>query len=268
MSAQTIGEIVKPVLYRLCDYYTFRKAGCEVGHDTAVSEIRALFANVKHRVEQDEYLRSEYMQIEKPLVFFADYIFKESGFSFSREYEPMAYAYNELSGDDKFFDLLDDCLKDGNSSKDLIEIYYMMMGLGFDGAYRREPKEVENRMYNCAQMLGDMVHPESEVLFPELTEKNYEDKKNSAKSPAAFVKKNIVWIMTGILAGAFIFNLISIVLNTSSYRENVEQTLQAASPYKNMVADHEKDLKDQEINQTAAGKNPDGDGSYDKIDRY
>lgn len=268
MSVETIGEVVKPVLYRLCDYYTFRKGGCEVDHNTAVSEIRSLFTSVKRRVEQDEYLRSEYMQIEKPLIFFADYIFKESGFSFSREYEPIAYSYNELSGDDKFFDLLDECLRDGNSSQDLLEIYYLMMGLGFDGAYRREPKEVENRMYQCAQLLDGEVNPESGALFPELSENNYSDARKGEKRPYSYVKKNIVWIMTGILFVSFIFNLISSAFNTSSYRETVEQTLQAASPYKNMVADHDEDLRVDKDSGTDAGEDTDTEKSFDTKEQF
>src|SRR5574344_2640122 len=107
MAMNGVLELVKSVLLKVYNYYTFKKYGYEIKYQEVNDEIHSLFLNIKKQVDTDEILKRDYMQIEKPLVFFVDYILKESQFSFSRDYEPRARMYNELSGDDKFFDLLD-----------------------------------------------------------------------------------------------------------------------------------------------------------------
>lgn len=100
--------------------------------------------------------------MEPTIVFFIDYVIKEGNFPFSRSWEPMAHAYQELSGDEKFFDLLAEHLDDPNAS-DCLRVFYMLMGLGFDGCYKQDKEYVERRMKLCALRcdVGDQLTPEA-----------------------------------------------------------------------------------------------------------
>ena len=167
MVSSQLHELIRPVLLYVCDCYLFRQHGVEVALNEVESKLKNLFADIRRKVDGDEFLKREYAQVEKPLVFFVDYFFKENGFSFSKEYEPLARMYNELSGDDKFFDILDKALATSQTSSDVIKSFYLMLGLGFDGAYKRDPKELIPYINGCADRMSLDLNPEEEFLTPE-----------------------------------------------------------------------------------------------------
>ena len=106
--ATSITTIVKPIILEICKLYTFKKQGVELELNKVERTFDDLFEKAKTKAQaQGEELTKSYKLLEKPLVFFVDYCIKEGGFSYSREYQPMARMYNELSGDEKFFDILD-----------------------------------------------------------------------------------------------------------------------------------------------------------------
>jgi hypothetical protein len=62
------------------------------------------------KARRDPRLEREFAWIEKPLVFFIDYMVKEGRFPFREGWWELSRNYNELSGDEKFFDLLTETL--------------------------------------------------------------------------------------------------------------------------------------------------------------
>lgn len=247
MAGNTVLELVNPILLKVCNYYTFRKYGYEVKYENVVEEIHSLFSDIKRKTQENELLNNEYKKIEKPLVFFVDYILKESDFSFSQDYQIMARLYNELSGDDKFFDLLEQALKDPNCDDQIIEVYYLMLGLGFDGAYKRDPKEVIKIMYDCSDRLNNHIKTNSDILFPEIQpnddhvkEKKFEDKFFSLN------KKSVLLSLAGVWVICFIVNLVCIYSSTSKFTTSVQSALEAASPFNNLVVIDENNINEDE----------------------
>lgn len=232
-STNELLELIKPVLLKVCEYNTFKQNGVEVKHAEVLNDLNALFAVIKKAVDRSEYLSKKYVQVEKPLVFFVDYIIKESKFSFSREYEPLARRYNELSGDDKFFDILDYTLEDKSADKDVLQVFYILLGLGFDGAYKREPKEVVNRIYECQRQIGDMLNPVKETLFPEVQEKI--NNKGEETGRLAIIRRHPYIAAILLLVFCFTLNLFSIYEHVGKYNDMIQAALRDASPYKNMA---------------------------------
>ena len=57
--------------------------------------------------------------------------------------EPLAFERNELAGDEKFFDLLEETLNDSSEeATEQLAVYHICMGLGFTGIYARQPEQL------------------------------------------------------------------------------------------------------------------------------
>ncbi len=256
MVSSQLHELIRPVLIYVCDCYLYRQHGVEVSLNEVDGKLKSLFADIRRKVDGDEFLKREYAQVEKPLVFFVDYFFKENGFSFSKEYAPLARVYNELSGDDKFFDILDKVLATSQSSSDVIKSFYLMLGLGFDGAYKRDPKEVIPYINGCVERMSQDLNPEEEFITPDVQPEDRLDSRNgnngrsfnqsikekTSREIAAFLlKKNLIFILIAITVLCFVINMASVYKNTNVYNSIVEDTVESASPYKSMSTTVEDD---------------------------
>lgn len=256
MVSSQLHELIRPVLIYVCDCYLYRQHGVEVSLNEVDGKLKSLFADIRRKVDGDEFLKREYAQVEKPLVFFVDYFFKENGFSFSKEYAPLARVYNELSGDDKFFDILDKVLATSQSSSDVIKSFYLMLGLGFDGAYKRDPKEVIPYINGCVERMSQDLNPEEEFITPDVQPEDMLDSRNgnngrsfnqsikekTSREIAAFLlKKNLIFILIALTVLCFVINMASVYKNTNVYNSIVEDTVESASPYKSMSTTVEDD---------------------------
>ena len=256
MVSSQLHELIRPVLLYVCDCYLYRQHGVEVSLNEVDGKLKSLFADIRRKVDGDEFLKREYAQVEKPLVFFVDYFFKENGFSFSKEYAPLARVYNELSGDDKFFDILDKVLATSQSSSDVIKSFYLMLGLGFDGAYKRDPKEVIPYINGCVERMSQDLNPEEEFITPDVQPEDRLDSRNgnngrsfnqsikekTSREIAAFLlKKNLIFILIALTVLCFVINMASVYKNTNVYNSIVEDTVESASPYKSMSTTVEDD---------------------------
>ena len=125
--------------------------------------LREHLIRIREQVEDDGRLKREFQKIEQPLVFFIDYTVKEGHFPFRDQWTEIARDYNELSGDEKFFDLLSESLDDPDSSEQLM-MFYLFMGLGFDGCHVDDREYVQRRMKVCAARIQLPAKSEEETL--------------------------------------------------------------------------------------------------------
>ena len=232
MAANDILEIVTPVLNRICDYYISEQNGYELRYEEFSAEISRLLNDARRLSEKNEALKADFRKIEFPLIFFIDYTVKESGFSFSRDYVPMAHSYNELSGDDKFFDLFDEAIR-VEKNPDILTLYYIMLGLGFDGAYRREPVEVIRRMQTCAEMLEDRLKTGyDEICLVHKAPSSFGD-----NSWNTFRSVKILSVMSLVTLLCFALNWLSVQASTAPFRNSIKQALKMAAPSKDYLVD-------------------------------
>ena len=116
-------------------------------------EIKAIFDDMQQRSAKDYRLNSQLKKMEMPLIFFVDSLISESGLKFANQWNQnrMAYEKNELAGDEKFFDLLDEDLKDqSDEASERLAVYYVCIGLGFSGIYFRQPEFLRKTMFTIA----------------------------------------------------------------------------------------------------------------------
>ena len=131
------SDLLQPLLSKLCEFYAFKQVGKEVPYELLYGTLKSELNALSLRCSASPLLQQRYAQIEQVVVFFIDYTVKEGQFSYSEQYEEMARAFHEFSGDEKFFDLLEATLKQG-TDLELLRLFYILLGLGFDGIFKRE----------------------------------------------------------------------------------------------------------------------------------
>lgn len=151
----TLLELTEPLFQYIC--MLNRIARNPGGENVSLEALRPLidnmFASMKEQAEGEPRLASQYKKMEMPLIFFVDSMIAESPLSLAPKWHKnrMAYERNELAGDEKFFDFLDETLAEKDSeANERLEVYYACMGLGFQGWYAGQPEYLRKKMAEIA----------------------------------------------------------------------------------------------------------------------
>ncbi len=170
----TLLELVEPLFQYVCrlnrvarksgttptgassgDTAFFSKGARSISLDYSVvrNEIKALFEEMQQKAGSDFRLSSQLKKIELPLMFFVDSLISESGLPFAGQWNQnrLAYERNELAGDEKFFDLVEEDLKDqSDEASERLAVFYTCLGLGFVGIHFRQPELLQRTTFSIA----------------------------------------------------------------------------------------------------------------------
>lgn len=158
-------DLCRPVIIYICNLWIFKNKGYEPKEEDIVNEINIMLSKIKEKCSSDPLLNKEFLTIEKSLIFFIDYVIKEGNFTFSKSWKNLSKKYGELSGDDKFFDILQSILLDP-TAEERIEVLYLLMGLDFDGSYKGNPSNIENLMRTCVSKMQSSININKDLLTP------------------------------------------------------------------------------------------------------
>jgi hypothetical protein len=175
----TLLELTEPLFQYVCRLNRLaRKSGAQpTGETTFISksggirganleytlvrnDLKAIFEDMAQKSEKDFRLSSQYKKVELPLLFFVDSIISEGTLKFALEWNKnrMAFDRNELAGDEKFFDLLEEDSKDqSDEASERLAVYYTCVGLGFTGFYFKQPEFLRKTMLSIAPRIRRWV---------------------------------------------------------------------------------------------------------------
>lgn len=232
-----LENICRPILITMCNYWQLIENNQAVDKDTFKKEIRSLISEAKENASKSPSLEREFSRVEKPLVFFVDYMVKEGNFPFNNEWREIGREYNELSGDEKFFDMLTETLDDPDSAN-CLEIFYNLMGLGFSGVYQNDPEYLERRMKVCASRFdaNGLDLTKEKIIDVDDTVLN---KKVIPEEKQLFKVKNLAIICSIILVITFSINLWKFLLITFEYRDALDRAVDASIPHSSIIRDKE-----------------------------
>lgn len=172
----TLPELCEPLFQYVCMVNRVARTpkGEELDYDALVEAIRSLLASLKESAKEDPRLSAQYAKVEKPLIFFVDSMIAESSLKLAPQWHKnrLAYELDELAGDEKFFDLLDETLKEpGAEADERLMIYFTCLGLGFTGWYAGQPEYLRNKMVEIASRIESSIDREQTArLTPEAYE--------------------------------------------------------------------------------------------------
>src|SRR5436190_11986976 len=198
--AMTLLELTEPFFQYVCRLNRVaRKAGTGASGDTAFltrnqaaqpgqfkagldyavvrSEIKGLLEEMRQKSNSDVRVAAQFQKIELPLIFFVDSMISESSLGFAGQWNQhrLAYEprYNELAGDQKFFDLFDETMKESSEdASERLAIYYTCIGLGFTGIYLGQPEYLRKMMLTIAPRIRHLVETDQTAkICPEAYER-------------------------------------------------------------------------------------------------
>jgi hypothetical protein len=221
---QELEKICGPVLACLCDYWQFTSIGNQPSMGQFKQDIEARLAEASKEAAADPALARLYGRIERPLVFFIDYMVKEGNFPFRTEWRELARKYNELSGDEKFFNLLSEAL-DNPDAEGTLSLFYLMLGLGFDGDRHGDQGYIDRCMRRCEEKFSSSfdIRHEPLVSFP------------AQKRPAPPERRRPGIRFVLVLAALFMLigfsvNLSGFLKSTAAYRQALSAAVKDAAP--------------------------------------
>jgi hypothetical protein len=165
-------DICEPLFKKICLLNRLARSGAASSDFGKLqAEIRELFANMARTAESDPVLRTQWPKIELPLLFFADSMVSENGSAAGDIWNRtrLAYERNELAGDEKFFDFLDETLKDPSpEATERLKVFYTCLGLGFTGWYNGQVEYLRGKMLDISHRIGPWMETNSAAkLCPE-----------------------------------------------------------------------------------------------------
>jgi len=210
----TLLDLYEPLFQHICVLNRIaRKGGSEaIDHDSLRATIVGLFDSIRQQARTEPLIELQANKLELPLTFFVDSILAESNLQCAAQWHKnrLAYAQNELAGDEKFFDFLDETLNDPSKEATArLVVYYVCIGLGFTGWYAGQPEYLRRKMETIAKRISGTVDFESAGrICPEAYQ--YLDTRNLIEPPSSII---------GAIAIAFLaLTLIAIAVNLYLFR--------------------------------------------------
>jgi type VI protein secretion system component VasF len=201
-----LEDLCRPVFTCFCNYWQLNQAGSPPSMKKFREDIESALSDAKLQAAADPGLSREYERIERPLVFFIDFMVKEGSFPFNRDWRELGRNYNELSGDEKFFNILSESLGD-NRAHNAIPLFYTMLGLGFEGAYIQDHQFIDKTMKECAARFpGELDIREEPVVRLAVEKRNAGLKRNRALRPLRmFLFCSILLTLISLIANFAVF---------------------------------------------------------------
>ena len=159
-------ELTEPLFQYVCILNRAGRKGGNLDFETVRAKLRVIFEDLRARALSDPLLNQPYRKMEQPLIFFVDSMIADSKLPFARKWdqERLAYSFNELAGDEKFFDLFDETLKEsGDDATERLAVYYTCIGLGFTGWYSGQPEYLRKKMLEVAPRIRHLIESDTTV---------------------------------------------------------------------------------------------------------
>ena len=184
----TLAELCEPIFRKVCLLNRLgRKGGSTLSYDELRFEIEELFKDTRKAAQSDQRLKVKWEKLELPLIFFVDSMISESGLAVAVNWNQnrLAYQRDELAGDEKFFDLLDETLADpSNEATERLSIFYTCLGLGFTGWYSGQPEYLRGKMMDISHRIRSATDTDKTAkLCPEAYQNV--DTRNLVEAPAS-----------------------------------------------------------------------------------
>ena len=165
-------ELCEPLFQYVCRLRRSARMGRTIEMDEVRSDISEIFSKMKEDASSDMELLTQYEKVELPLIFFTDFMIKESDLPFAYDWVELGRERNELAGDEKFFDLLDAELADpSDSATQRLVIFYTCLGLGFTGVYTGQVESIQRTISQISGRISGLMDADKKsYICPEAYE--------------------------------------------------------------------------------------------------
>lgn len=204
----TLLELCEPLFLYMCRLNRSARKGGSHEFSHVRAEIENILKEMRRTADTEPGLVGQYERVEEVLVFFIDSLVAESGLPFATEWHRnrLAFARNELAGDEKFWELLDETLQDSSSeATERLAVSYTCIGLGFTGFYAGQPEYLRKKMLQVSARLQRLIETDEEKrLCPDAYE--HLDTRDLIEPPGAKLL-GIALGLVGLIIVLFVANI-------------------------------------------------------------
>lgn len=168
----TLLELCEPFFQSICRLNRSARKGVHFDAASVRADLKAMLADMRQRASTTPGLSEQFDKVELVLMCFADFMIKESRLDFARSWQDLAHERNEMSGDEAFFDALDETLADtSDRASERLAVFYTCIGLGFTGFYTGQPEYLRKKMNEISARIRTMIDKDdSSKICPEAYE--------------------------------------------------------------------------------------------------
>jgi type VI secretion system protein ImpK len=207
-----LAELCEPIFQYMCRLNRSARRGLDLDANVVRADVEQILGDAKQKANADPLLSDNFARVELPLIYFIDFMVKESKLSFAREWRELAHERDKLAGDEEFFDLLDETLADtSESATDRLEVFYTCLGLGFAGFYSGQTEPLRKKTMEVASRLRRRMETEQSArLVPEAYE--HVDTSDLIQPPA----RGLIGVAVAVLASLVVVLIVNAVLYGTS----------------------------------------------------
>lgn len=157
-------ELCEPLFQYVCRLNRSARKGAGIEPASVRADVKQILADMRSTATANPALSSNYGQVELPLIYFVDQMIEESSLAFAKDWAQSRLQVEmkgKAGGDEDFFDLLDETLKDqSEAATERLAVYYVCLGLGFTGFYAGQPEYLRTKMKEISARLRHMMGPD------------------------------------------------------------------------------------------------------------
>jgi len=169
-----LPELTEHLFQYVCRLNRVARKGASIEYEAVRSEVRELFSHMAENSKSDHRLAEQYQLVELPLMFFVDSVISESRLHFAAEWHQnrLAFERQELAGDERFYDLLEETLADrSDEASERLTVFYTCLGLGFSGWFSGQPDVLRKKMMEIAPRIRSYIESDDAArICPEAYE--------------------------------------------------------------------------------------------------
>jgi len=183
----TLLDLYEPLFQYICmlSRIAGKPGGEKIEFNALRGTIRGHLESITRNAQANPLLAQQVKKLEMAIIFFVDSMIAESKLACAAQWHQnrLAYEKDELAGDEKFFDLLDEDLNDpSKEATERLVIFYVCLGLGFTGWYATQPEYLRKKMETIAKRISGAMEPDPAArICPEAYQ--YLDTRNLIERP-------------------------------------------------------------------------------------
>jgi type IV/VI secretion system ImpK/VasF family protein len=139
-------ELYEDLFQYLCRLNRAARTDAQPEYARIRGELDTILKDILRNATSDVRLLNQAKKLELPIVYFVDNLICTSRLKFAQQWAERRMArelHNELAGDERFFDFLEQDLADtSEEAAERLAVYYVCLGLGFTGMYQGRPDQI------------------------------------------------------------------------------------------------------------------------------
>ena len=226
----TLLELCEPLFQHVCRLSRSARKGEPMNMEHTRSELHTIFSNMRSRAAAAPELAGQFERIELPLMFFVDFMIRNSRLPFAAEWEGLAAERDEMAGEDRFWDMLEDELNHASDAhaNDRLAVYYTCIGLGFTGRHEGQPEYLRQKMQQLAGRLGDRIDSDaSSKICPEAYE--HTDTRDLIEPPGPNLVGMLI-VLVGLSVVVLIANIYAFHVSTQEMEQALHRIVEQREP--------------------------------------